>query len=302
MKKFILLVLIICMTNKSFGQTVFQIFQKNVGLIEYSYSDSLTHKSIGTGTILFKPLDGRKNFGYDFIITNKHVLPTFTQSRTVEFSIANPDSSNTPFTKITIPIFQPDGKYDVHVLVSNDEDLAVIEISKLIGSTEKNSKHDRIIYYNLLATKDTLRKRNISIGDNVFFIGYPSFFYEKNNISPVLRTGYIATDPLKPYFFNTYLKTYFGRDVLNGFLIDANVFGGSSGSLVCLYPTLTNQLSDGHLELQTTKSDPWILGILTESYYDIGTKQAYSQRVNIGGVISSDKILELINRYSYRNP
>ena len=58
------------------------MFKENVGLLKYSYKDSAgQHIAIGTGTIVFKPLDGRKDYGYIFIVTNKHVLPDFIPIR-----------------------------------------------------------------------------------------------------------------------------------------------------------------------------------------------------------------------------
>lgn len=287
--------------NQCLGQNIFQVIKKNVGLLQYSYQDfSGQHIVIGTGTIIVKPLDGKNDSGYFFIVTNKHVLPDFNRSKYIEFSVMNPDSSKNPFTKFKIPIYQTDGKYDEHVIVSDDEDLAIIEFGNKFSGTELNSNRGQLLATDFLATKRNIKDKGIGIGDMIFFEGYPSFFYEENNISPVFRTGYIATDPIQSYHFNQYLRNYIGRNILNGFLIDGNVFGGSSGSLVCLYPTLINQTSQNHPQLDRTKGQAWILGILTESYYDIGTKEGNTQRVNLGGVISSEKIIELIHSYKYR--
>ena len=298
MKRLLTTLVLVCLGSYCFGQNVFQIFKENVGLLKYSYQDTLgTQTIIGTGTIICKSLNSRGDSALCFIVTNKHVLPDFNKSKNIEFSISSPDSSKNQFIKITIPIYQDNGKYDAHVSVSKDEDLSIIEFSRAFERSGLNSKKHHFIGMDFLASKNDIKVRNIGIGDMVFFQGYPSFFYDESNISPVFRTGFLATDPSQSYHFNQFLKRYFNRNILNGFLIDGNVFGGSSGSLVCLYPTLINQSSQFHPELSTTKSQAWILGILTESYYDIGTKEAYSQRVNIGGVISSEKIIELINNY-----
>lgn len=297
-KKLAFSLFIVCMNTICFGQNVFTLIEKNVGLLRYSFKDTVDHTVIGTGTIIGKPLNSKGDSAWIFLVTNKHVLPSFSKSKDIEFLISSPDSSTNSFITIKIPIYQADGKYDPRVILSKDEDLAVIEIDKEFVESGLNSfKQHATIGIDFLATKQVLKSKQIGIGDMVFFQGYPSFFYDENNISPIFRTGYIATDPTKPFYFSSFLKMYFTRNILNGFLIDGNVFGGSSGSLVCLYPTLINQSSQYHPELTNKKVQAWILGILTESYFDIGTEVPYSQRVNIGGVISSDKILELINSY-----
>ena len=61
---------------------------------------------------------------------------------------------------------------------------------------------------------------NIMGGQQIFFVGYPSLFYDKKNYLPIMRTGIIASVP---------------RIDFNGercVLVDAPVFGGSSGSPV----------------------------------------------------------------------
>jgi hypothetical protein len=59
--------------------------------------------------------------------------------------------------------------------------------------------------------------------EEVIFIGYPSGLYDTVNLLPIIRRGTTAT-PLQ--------LDYCGRPT---FLIDASVFGGSSGSPVFLY-------------------------------------------------------------------
>jgi hypothetical protein len=298
MKKMFYLLIAVCCHGTTNAQTIFEKIKDNIGLLQYSYMDSSDKMtSIGTGTILCKQTKDNQGNAFVFLVTNKHVLPSFKKSRYIEFIITNPDTSIARFTRLRIPVYDKNGKYDPHVLVSTEEDVAILEIGKAYAETGFNLIPGRHIPVEWLATPQILREKRIGIGDLVFFQGYPSFFYEEDNYSSVFRTGYLATDPSKPYHFNQFLRNYFGRDILNGFLIDANVFGGSSGSLVCLYPTLTGQSNALHPELVTGKGDPWILGILTESYYDIGTEGVSSQRLNIGGVISSEKILELINLY-----
>jgi hypothetical protein len=72
---------------------------------------------------------------------------------------------------------------------------------------------------------------------------------------------------------------------LDGFLIDGNAVGGSSGSLVFLRPQLLRNFQ-GELQRNITASDPMILGILSDSYFS--TEPAHYMRVNLGCVVSGD--------------
>lgn len=285
----------------AFSQSQFQRIARNVGLLTYSFTDSgKVYTSSGTGTLLFKELDNRKDFGYIFIVTNRHVLPKFNQCKSVDFFIADVDSIKNSYTKITIPVFDANGNYAHNVKVSTDEDLAVIEISSIATNTPILNLP--IIPVENFATKAILKNKVYTIGDVVFFIGFPNSFYGGKDYSPIFRTGYISSDPLKKYYFSPQLRKTFKRDSLSGFLIDGNVFAGSSGSLVFTYPTLLDPefYKEGHELTGIHKANVWVLGVLTESYFTIANNE-YSQRINIGAVISGEKVLELINSYTSRN-
>jgi hypothetical protein len=59
--------------------------------------------------------------------------------------------------------------------------------------------------------------------------------FDPCTISLILWTGVIATATLKGYAFNDTLKKECDLpDRIEGFLIDANVFPGSSGSVIIL--------------------------------------------------------------------
>lgn len=300
--KYLLAVLLLCCNWVAQSQSVFQKTKNCVGFIQFDRTDSgKITKFSGTGSLIFKRLDGKDDFGYYFIVTNKHVLPSFQESLTLDFYFTSADTSKAQYNKITVPIYNKDRSYDSHVKVSNTEDVAIIEISSVLFKNKVYAIESAIPIENF-ATKSIIKNKIFNIGDVVFFIGYPNFFYNRKNFSPILRTGYIATDPIRPYYFSEIVKAKNERDFLDGFLIDASVFGGSSGSLVCNYPSVLDPefYKPGHAIITNQRATCWVLGILTESYFTLSS-EPYQQRLNIGGVISSEKILELINSYNFRD-
>src|SRR3546814_18749269 len=148
--------------------------------------------------------------------------------------------------------------------------------------------------FDMLATKTIIEEQNLSIGDPVYFIGYPSFFYNSRNASPLLRSGYKATDPKEAYYFSPELKQIFKRDELNGFLIDANTFGGSSGSLVILKYQYS-KMYNGDIVHSLKKAVPYLLGLVDESYPSIN-KNANLQNLSLGGGISREVIIKKKNK------
>lgn len=299
--RYLITILLLCCNWVAQSQSVFQNIKNCVGFIQFNYTDSGRINSVsGTGSVIFKSLDGKDDVGYYYIVTNKHVLPSFKESKTLDFYFASADTVKLQYNKITLPVYNSDSTYDSHVKVSKTEDVAIIEISSALLKS-KISKIVSAIPIENFATKEIIKSKIFNIGDVVFFIGYPNFFYNKKNYSPILRTGYIATDPLKPYYFSDFSKATNGRAILDGFLIDASVFGGSSGSLVCNYPSVLDPefYKPGHAIITNQKATCWILGILTESYFTLPGEH-YQQRLNIGGVISSEKIIELVTSYTFK--
>ncbi|WP_276734501.1 hypothetical protein [Chryseobacterium carnipullorum] len=265
-----------------------------VGVISFVDKFGISIPS-GTGTILIKNLDN--NLSKIFLITNKHVLPTHLISTFITFTLHAP-WSNTKTFKITIPVYDRNGNINNLIKFNNQgEDIAVIDFTEAFvrnyGDIRNLEEHLPPI--DILADENNLKKRNLTIGDEIFFIGYPSFFYNKKNSTPLLRSGVIATDPTEVYHFNTFLKSAFNADKLNGFLIDANVFGGSSGSLVVTKPALI-QMYNGQIVPSTQKGVPCVVGILTHSYPSLNSGDNY-QKLGLGGVIKSEYIIDTINQF-----
>jgi hypothetical protein len=90
----------------------------------------------------------------------------------------------------------------------------------------------------LLGTKARLKGADIALaGDEIYMIGYPAGIYDKRNALPIWRIGIIATSPLLGYSLPDIVQQAFKLPAfIDGFLIDAHVYPGSSGSAVVVKP------------------------------------------------------------------
>src|SRR5690606_12173099 len=115
------------------------------------------------------------------------------------------------------------------------------------------------------------------------------------NATPLLRQAVIATEPLEEYHFSKDLQPHYKQNKIRGFLIDGNVFGGSSGSLVILKSQYV-QMYDEQIHLSLQKAVPYVLGIVTTSYPSINSRDK-DQKLGLGGVLSAELIIETIEEF-----
>lgn len=113
------------------------------------------------------------------------------------------------------------------------------------------------------------------------------------------RTGIIATNPAEGFAFNDELKNLYDfSDQLDGFLIDANVYPGSSGSLVMLKQQLSTINARGEIEFGGFKRRPYLLGIVSASIPLNDTTLGSRQRIGLGVVHSASVVRETIDQLS----
>ena len=174
----------------------------------------------GTGFIFSHKYKGKE---YPFIVTNKHVIKnaktggiTFIKDDNGKpklgdsFRIENENFENLWF-----------GHQDENV------DIAItplVPIQNYIKSLGINIFF-RNISFDLIPTENNLKE--LDALEDIVFIGYPNGIWDTKNFIPIMRKGTTAT-PLHIDFENE-----------KKFLIDASVFGGSSGSPVFIYNTGT---------------------------------------------------------------
>ena len=180
----------------------------------FDHADNLM--GFGTGFLLKADLPNEPNQALILLISNKHV---FAGSRKFDVSFHRKDrGTDVPNLGHTLPArFSSTGPgFCAH---SNPNvDLACVNLSS--GFAEMMP----IIYYkwldkNLFAT---FSEPELDLGQRVVFVGYPENRFDQKHNLPILRSGTIASHP---------------RVDFNGesqFIIDAQVFPGSSGSPVFL--------------------------------------------------------------------
>ena len=282
----------------SFPQNYLSKYSNNVGIIEfYDSSKSPVEKHFGTGTLIYKSKTA--NSGNLYIVTTKHCIPNYRQCENIYFKIKSNDNSG--FRTVVIPVFDNTGNYTkLFTFGKNGADIALINFNSIHDMGHFEYLDSSLIFSSILATKDTLLKYQISIGKELYFLGYPSIFYDKRNVSPIVRSGIIASNPSEDFYFNDdFRNAHYKRfkewlpEEFNGFLIDANVFGGSSGSLVILKPNPLPFIENG--KPIPPIYVPFIVGILSDSYFDLVALDPGHARLNLGGVISSNLIAETID-------
>jgi len=134
-----------------------------------------------------------------------------------------------------------------------DIDVTVTPLIPLLEQIKKN--YDVEIYFNYISSESIPTEEQIKEIDaieDVTFVGYPNGIWDRKNYTPILRRGTTAT--------------HYSIDFEDEkkFLIDASVFGGSSGSPVFLYNSGSYSSKEGGL---IAGNRLYFLGIVAAVFY-----------------------------------
>lgn len=260
-----------------------------------TFQNGPNNSSAGTGFFLFRPING--NQGQVLLVTNKHVLPPEGTAKNVQIRVAVGAGEKATVQLVEIPIVGLDGKYlpTVRLHPNVDFDIAAVNVTEAVV---RRSIQGTWLPLDLLSTPARLKSENITVGDEVFLLGYPNAIFDARNVSPILRTGVIATVPAEGYAFNDMLRKQFGLpDRIDGFLVDANVFPGSSGSVVILQQQATTIGPGGETVVSAAKKIPYILGIVSGSIPITDNALGSTQRMGLGIVYSADAIRTVVESF-----
>jgi len=249
-------------------------------------------ESAGTGFFLFRPVHGDQ--GQVLLITNKHILPPTGTPKNIQIRVTVGTGEKAAVRFVGIPVVGTDGLYLPHVRLHPIAgfDVAALNVTEAIV---KQGIQGAWLPLDLLSTSERLKNENITIGDEIFLLGYPDAIFDARNVSPILRTGVIATVPSEGYAFNDDLRKQFSLpDRIDGFLIDANVFPGSSGSVVILKPQSTTIGPRGETVVSGAKKIPYVLGIVSGSIPISDTALGTVQRMGLGVVYSAEAIRAVV--------
>ncbi len=285
------------------GQDLDDIFLNSTVLVKYQVD--ATHESRGTGFLIWAPVGSSPNeASYKvFLVTNKHVLPPEHGATNITMRVAvRLEGLNTEVKDVTIRILGVDGKYLKKVGLHPDPtiDVAVVQVTSDLTREHADiisrvNETRKAVTTDLLVARADLKEVGIGIGTQIYLLGYPNGIYDPHNVSPILRIGIIATDPHEDFAFNPELREEYGLPPkIPGFLIDANVFPGSSGSMVIRRTNISPGYSPGG-----RYSVAYILGIVSGSIPidDLGGKQ----RMGLGVVYSASAIRELIDLVKHQD-
>ena len=293
MKQLMILLLITLILNIGKGQAMNEAFLNSMVLISYQVAPGKT--SSGSGFLVIREI--KDNQDHIFLVTNKHVIPPEGEKKSIAIRVTTRQANVAKVATIDVPVVGDSKKYLGNVLLNpnKDCDVAVVNIT---DEVVKNGVDAAWIPISLFITKDKLKAEGITVGDEIFLLGYPDAIFDPRNVSPVLREGVIATEPTQGYAFNEKLKKTYGLpDQIDGFLVDANVFPGSSGSLVILKQQPTTIGPQGQTVISSAKKIPYVLGIVSASIPIVDATLGSVQRMGLGVVYSADCIKDAIELF-----
>jgi hypothetical protein len=253
-----------------------------------------------SGFIFFRPADLSKanepNIkGQVVLVTNKHVLPPEGAECNIAMRVTT-TSGGTPSTKtIDLPIVGPDGKYLNTVRMHDTNDVAAVSVTRAIV---ENNILPEFVSTTLIGTKDKLKNAGVLVGDEVYILGYPAGLFDKRNAYPIWRIGIIATNPLLGYAFPDALQKIWKLPAyVDGFLIDAQIYPGSSGSIVVVKPRIISFDSPSGIALGGLSSFIYVLGIVSDSIPIIDNNLKVVTRMGLGVVQSADALNATIEAF-----
>lgn len=250
--------------------------------------ERVSDKNVGTGFFFNYEIPNQRHI--PLLITNKHVkesceefLIEFHKAKLDQNRFSIPQIDNRIKTKITIP---EDTWFDhPNPLV----DVTILPIANLL--TSFTNENNSIFYIGLSQKLLPSRSRYSLIKpiEQVVFIGYPAGMIDKKNWLPIVRQGITAT-PI--------LADYCGFEV---FLIDAFIFGGSSGSPVFILDDGSYTNGRGNL---TVGLRVFLVGIIShrqvvKEKYEVKELESimgieHERLLNLGTVFRFTVIQELI--------
>jgi hypothetical protein len=254
-------------------------------------------KKGGTGFLVIRKL-GKKQ-GKVFLVTNKHVIHPDPESRekaqylTLFLNVRETDGAVAGKT-FQVPLHEDDRKLwrehpNPHV------DVLAVDITSLINS--QPNLENRGADYSLFATPQVIKEENITEGEEVFVLGYPLGLFHPRVHSPLVRQGIVASkigERIQVRFRSSSGGPQ--RVEIPGFLIDAHVIPGSSGSPVVLKPIIGRKVQD---KIEMVTATPYLLGIVsaTETAAIRMEGSAFATLAGLGIVFDTSTIQETIELF-----
>jgi hypothetical protein len=175
-------------------------------------------KPLGTAFLVRKEIPGRI-FGVTYAITAKHVVRQVKARATYD-------------GKLVLRCNQRNGGYiavDTEISAWEEHPSSTADVAAIQAEWDwRKLDHLVLNIDECLVTPQVIRGQNISLGDEIFFVGLFVKHSDTSRNFPIIRVGNIAAMPEEP------IKTKdFG--LIDGYLVEARSIGGMSGSPVIFY-------------------------------------------------------------------
>jgi len=244
----------------------------------------------GTGFFIYYEKNDKE---YPLLVTNKHVIKDMVKAELTFLKMK--DSKPIIPSRHTETISDFESKWTIHP--DPNVDVAVMPMGPIIHMLKEQEIEIfiRSIQQELFLKQEQLK--DLSAIQEIVFSGYPDAIRDEVNLTPITRRGITAT-PID--------EDYNDKPI---FLIDASVFGGSSGSPVFIL----NQGSYATPKGLTMGSRVIFLGILAESHYffekgEMGKEKVKTKKVpvgkqylDIGVVFKASTITETMEHWAKQN-
>jgi len=254
----------------------------------------------GTGFLIARDT-GQDRFRV-FLCTNKHVLNPKKELRDNAAKVILHLNVKEAGGKILgkpyeFALKSPDGKKRWKEHLQTDVDVLAFDVTDLVLTLPEMEK--KWAKYSLFADSKVLSEQNITVGDEVMILGYPTGFkniaYKQGDTNfPIVRQGIIATQ-----IGQIFIEEYIDKDgkketkIFRGFLIDGGIIPGSSGSPVVLKPVMGRRVGK---QIIMGESTPYLLGIVSQTKY-APVKTNDLSFAGLGLAFDSDTVKETIELF-----
>jgi hypothetical protein len=241
-------------------------------------------KSIGTGFLVRVDLPSKPGSALILLVSNKHVFEG-GKGFVVAFHKKKPAVSEPDLGQVLR--FHAKDYSDVYFPhPSSNVDLACVNISSVIDQLHTQ------IYYKFLDVSlfANFSEPDLDAGNRIIFIGYPDNRYDKVHNLPIVRNGIIASHP----------KVDFNGEPQ--FIVDAQVFPGSSGSPVFLNMKEA-EFNRGQIVLGGNRSPYLLVGVISATmvrhnvvdFLPTQLVPSIQEVIGLGLVFKSTALLDLIH-------
>lgn len=262
-------------------------------IVRITTKDSKDTQSVATAFIFGYPLPSQKA-SIPFLVTNRHVIENqvLAELHFVTKKDEKPDLQNT----ITLPVTGLETQWSFHP--NPKVDVAIVPFGRFVEHVKKQGTEIffKSIHGNLVPTKNDYEEFDAL--EEILYIGYPSGLFDSHNNTPIIRKGTTAS--------------HLNLDYENEpkYLIEASVFGGSSGSPVFLRD---NNLHWGKVDREPKDSRTHFIGIVAQSKVlpnplemmtiDTATQQipVTQENFHLGLVFKPETIMESIESFAKKN-